>query len=144
MVELKRYPALDPAGKRQLVTIASGPVVIRDGKVLLDKHGDDDFWKFPGGKARDDESFEETACREAREELGIGVVLFGEPFIVTFTRQREGLTETVILFHYRASTDDEPKKQRDVRAFDWHDMDQLPEDCAPNVKAAVEAFRDQN
>jgi len=30
--------------------IASGPVIIENGKVLLNKHGDDKFWKFLGGK----------------------------------------------------------------------------------------------
>ena len=68
MAELKRFPSMDQQGKSALLTIASGPVIIRDGKVLLDEHGDDTFWKFPGGKVRADESLQQAAIR-ALEEL---------------------------------------------------------------------------
>jgi 8-oxo-dGTP pyrophosphatase MutT (NUDIX family) len=141
MSEFKRFPSMDQQGKPALVTLASGPVIIRDGKVLLDKHGDDPFWKFPGGKVRDDESLRQTAIREVMEELGLTVELSGEPVVLTFQREREGMAEVVVLVHYQASTLGEPVKQRDVREFAWHDMDALPDDCAPNIKPVVAAFR---
>ncbi len=141
MAELKRFPSMDQQGKSALLTIASGPVIIRDGKVLLDKHGDDPFWKFPGGKVRDDESLQQAAIREVDEELGLTVELHGEPIALTFQREREGVVEIVVLFHYHATTSGEPLKQRDVREFAWHDIKALPDDCAPNVKPVVDAFR---
>ena len=58
MAEFKHYKAIDNKGKNLEVTIASGPVIIKDGRVLLDKH-DDPFWKFPGGKVIDNNSFQE-------------------------------------------------------------------------------------
>ena len=86
MAELKRFPSMDQQGKSALLTIASGPVIIRDGKVLLDKHGDDPFWKFPGVQVRDDESLHQAAIREADEQSALTVELHGEPISLSFQR----------------------------------------------------------
>lgn len=142
MIELKRYPAIGADGASVTVTVASGPVIVKDGLVLLDKHGDDVFWKFPGGRVRDTESLQVTALREVEEELGLtDVVLSGDPVVFTFHRLRDGVPEFVTLYHYRASTNMEPKAQRDVREVAWHPIDALPEDCAPNIKPVMEAFK---
>ncbi len=60
------------------IIVASGPVIIENGEVLLNKHGDDDFWKFPGGRVElkdiDGENSLEDACRrEAKEENGFEI-----------------------------------------------------------------------
>lgn len=44
MAEFRHYPAIDNEGNELEITIASGPVILKDTKVLLDKH-DDPFWK---------------------------------------------------------------------------------------------------
>jgi hypothetical protein len=49
------------------VIIASGPVIVKDGKVLLDISGDDKFWKFCGGQIRDDMNLKETVKFKAKE-----------------------------------------------------------------------------
>ncbi len=49
--------------------IASGPVIIEDGKLLVDKDDKDDFYKIPGGRIEGIESLEETCCRETKEEI---------------------------------------------------------------------------
>lgn len=142
MVEFKRYPGIDAEGKPVLVTVASGPVIVRDGFVLLDKHGDDPFWKFPGGRTRDNESLQATAMREAAEEVGLtDLVLHDKPVVLSFERGRDGMRELVTLYHYWATTKQEPKKQRDVRELAWHKIDALPADCAPNIKPVMAAFQ---
>ncbi len=141
MAEFKRYPGIDADGKPVQITMASGPVIIRDGKVLLDKHGDDTFWKFPGGRVRDTESLQDTAKREAAEEVGLtDLELQGEPVVLTFERIRDGVREVVTLYHYKATTKMEPVKQRDVRELAWHPIDALPTDCAPNIKPVMQAI----
>lgn len=142
MIEFNKFPCVTPDGKPIQVTIASGPVIIHDGKVLVDKHGDDAGWKFPGGKLQDDMSPQENARREVKEELGIDVELHGDPFVVAFTREKNGVLEHVILLHYRAEIiAGEPAPQRDVREFAWLPIDALPDDCMPNIAAAVAALR---
>jgi 8-oxo-dGTP diphosphatase len=50
---------------------AAGGLVVRDGKVLLVHRPKYDDWTFPKGKADDDESDEDCALREVREETGL-------------------------------------------------------------------------
>src|SRR3989338_10500110 len=79
--------------------IASGPVIVENGRVLLVKHGDDPFWKFPGGKWEEtDFDLEGTARREAREELGIEVIL-RQPLRTLVVRSRGGVA---FLIHFAA------------------------------------------
>ena len=123
------------------LTIASGPVIIYDGKVLLDKHGEDNFWKFPGGKLLDTNSIYDNAIREVKEELNVDVKLSGDPFILTVDREKDGIKESVILIHYLAKIiSGEPKPGRDVREFAWHDVNNLPSDLAPNIMPVVRHF----
>lgn len=144
MATFKSHPAISQDGKPLSVTIASGPVIIKDGQVLLDKHGDDEFWKFPGGKVYDNESFQQTAIREAREELGIDVVLSGDPCVLHFERLKNGIKEQVILLHYLASFSGHVTPGRDVREWAWHSISNLPKDCAPNIKPVVHHFTRQS
>lgn len=134
MSEINKYPSISSNNKSKKITIASGPVIIEDNKVLLDKHGNDTFWKFPGGKISDSESLQNTAIREAKEELGIEITLLDEPIIFSF----ESEDEYIILFHYPATiTSGKPSPSRDVREWSWHDIANLPTDIAPNIKTVL-------
>jgi len=139
MVEFKHYKGIGKNNEEIELTIASGPVIVEDGKVLLDKHGDD-FWKFPGGKQVDDNNFLENAKREVKEELGIDVELVGEPCVMGFDRNHNGIKEYILLFHYLAKRKGEIKKGRDVKEFKWLDVNSLPEDMAPNIKPVLKYF----
>jgi 8-oxo-dGTP pyrophosphatase MutT (NUDIX family) len=142
MAAIKRFPGIDPAGKAICVTIASGPVIIENGKVLLDKHGEDKFWKFPGGTIQDGMSLLDNAKREVKEELGIDVLLQDDPLFLSFTREKDGSVEHVLLVHYKAKRLSKTiTPGRDVREYCWAPIDDLPADCAPNIKAVVDKFR---
>lgn len=54
-------------------TCRSVGVAIEDGRVLLHKAEDDDFWALPGGRAELLEPAMTTLRREMQEELGIEV-----------------------------------------------------------------------
>lgn len=143
MTEFKHLSSFNQKGQDNLVTIASGPVIIKDGKVLLDKHGDV-FWKFPGGAIHSNNNLEENAIREVKEELNLDVELLGEPYLISFVREKDGKEELVILIHYLAKIiGGEPTPGRDVEEFAWHDIENLPDDCAPNIKPVVEYFKNK-
>ena len=56
------------------VVIASGPVIIKDNKVLLNKHGEKNIWKFPGGDIYDATGDLETwAAQKVKDEMGLGI-----------------------------------------------------------------------
>lgn len=142
MVEFKNYKGIGKDSEDVIFTMASGPVIVKEDKVLLDKHGEDDFWKFPGGKQSDNESCRENAIREVKEELNIEIKLVEkEPCVLIFEREKEGKKEYVVLVHYLAEiSEGKPSKGRDVREFKWFDIKALPEDAAPNIKPVLERF----
>ena len=142
MIEFNHYPAQGTAGEDIKITIASGPVIIEDGQVLLDKHGDNNFWKFPGGRLCDDNSPRDNARREAKEELGIAIELTSEPFVVVVERIETGVKNYVILIHYLAKRlTDQIIPGVDILQWAWHDVNNLPADCAENIRLAVEHFK---
>lgn len=126
------------------IIIASGPVIVEDGKVLLNQHGDTEFWKFCGGKV---EGFEanlfETAKREAKEEMGIDIeILNPEPFM-TYTKKEtpEGNLD-VILVHFLSERIGEITPGEDIRQWDWLPLENLEkENLAPNILPALKHFR---
>lgn len=145
MLGIKNFSTKDDSDYDRLLTIASGPVIVEDGKVLLDIHGEDNFWKFPGGTMSQVDSLQENARREVMEELGIEVSLVdAEPFVMDLQKTKDGIPLTIILFHYYAHrVTDTITPGRDVREWAWHDIDNLPDNCAMNIRAAVEYFRGQ-
>lgn len=56
--------------------ISAGAIVQKEDRLLLVRHvvqGKYDFWVCPGGGVKGDESLEEAARREVREETGLDV-----------------------------------------------------------------------
>lgn len=119
------------------IIIASGPVIIENDKVLLNKHGDDGMWKFVGGKVEAfDISLEEVAKREVMEEMGIEVDIIRplKPMMIDLP------DKIVILIHYLATRRGEIKPGEDILKWDWFDIHNLPEDSAPNIKPVIEEY----
>lgn len=119
------------------IVIASGPVIIENGKVLLNKHGDDGFWKFVGGKVENfDLSLEEVAKREVMEEMGLEVDLIRplKPMMIDMP------DKVVILIHYLATRKGEIKPGEDILVWDWFDINDLPKDAAPNIKPVIDEY----
>ncbi len=129
--------------------IASGPVIIqtRDNaeKVLLVKHGDKPIeqlkWKFCGGKIIQGMDLEENAIREASEEIGVKVRLVKslKPLILWQEKPETGAEtpEAIMLIHYLAEINEEPIQGEQVLAVEWFAIDNLPDNCAPNVKPVI-------
>jgi ADP-ribose pyrophosphatase YjhB (NUDIX family) len=126
----------------QKIIIASGPVIVENNKALLNKHGDTKFWKFCGGKVEDkDIDLIDNAKREAKEEIGVDLkILDDEPFI-TFTRQEKDNEKfDIILVHFLAERIGEIKPGDDIDEWRWLDINNLPDDLAPNIVPALKYF----
>ncbi len=125
------------------IIIASGPVIVEDGKVLLTKHGDTPFWKFCGGKVEDkNESLLDAAKREAKEEMGIDLkILNEEPFLMYTNKEKDGLSIDVILVHYLAERIGEAQAGDDIDEWKWIEIKDLEnEELAPNIMPALRHF----
>ena len=120
--------------------IASGPVIIENRKVLLNKHKDN-FWKFPGGTVENNEDYIETAKREVKEEMGIDIeVLNPEPFITFARKETKKGTMNIMLVHFLAKRVGEIKPGGDIREWQWIDIDNLPVDLGPNIIPTLKHF----
>lgn len=144
-MEFKKVSLVDLSENERdhVITIASGPVIIEDEKVLLDQHGNEGLWKFPGGKVKDGDSFRETARSEVKDELGIDAKLVGDPFVLRFKRKPEtGPVEEVLLIHYFAERlNDVIEPGKEIEDWGWHDINNLPKNCHPNVAPVVAYFK---
>lgn len=124
------------------IIIASGPVIVEDGTVLVNKHGDTSFWKFCGGRVENfDESLWQAAQREAKEEVGVDLELLDpQPFIMFTSKQTEDGTTDVILVHFLAKRVGEARPGPDIRETAWLEMTNLPADLGPNIIPALKHF----
>lgn len=124
------------------IIIVSGPVIVENGRTLLNKHGDTPFWKFCGGRVENFEtSLIDSAKREVKEEMGIEIeILDQEPFI-TFTRKEQaGEKIDIILVHFLAKRIGKIKPGADTRRWAWHKVNNLPLDLGPNILPALKHF----
>jgi len=124
--------------------IASGPVIIEEinGKqcVLLNKHKPtadklDPKWQFCGGTMEDfDLSLEDTAKREAREEMGIEIEIEKLLHVCLGKKSDGGIA---VLVHYLAKRIGEIKIGDDIAEYNWFPIDELPTDVQPNVREVI-------
>lgn len=121
--------------------VASGPVIVENNKVLLDKDYKEDIWKFCGGKIKEDENLIDTAKRRPKEELGIDVEIMDENPFVTFVAKKtsEGKID-VILVHFLAKKTGEIEPEENIRKWGWFDLNSLPDNLGPNIIPALKHF----
>ncbi len=124
------------------IIIAAGPVIVEDGKVLVNKHGDTPFWKFCGGKVESmDISLKDAARREAKEEVGIDLDFQdAEPFVMHTTKHTDEGIIDVLLVHFLANRVGEVTPGTDIREVEWLDINNLPDDLAPNIIPTLKHF----
>ena len=124
--------------------IAAGPVIIEDGKVLLNKERKSygvTPWLFPGGKVENfEESLEEACRREAKEEMGIDIEII-RPMKTILARQTSNPNAYNILVHYLARRIGNITPAENIAEWGWHDIDKLPQDCAENVYEIIEEYK---
>ena len=122
--------------------IAAGPVIIEDGKVLLNREKKDygiSPWFFPGGGAETfDISLEEVCKREVKEEMGIDIEILRP--LRTLMVKRKDDESYAILVHYLAKRMGEIAPGPDIVEWAWHHMHKLPPDCAQNVKEIISDY----
>ncbi|MBI5254636.1 NUDIX hydrolase [Candidatus Falkowbacteria bacterium] len=127
----------------QKIIIASGPVIVENGKVLLNKHGNDDFWKFCGGRIENfDENLEEAAKREVKEEMGVDVeIIDPTPFLLYASKKLLDDRIDVILVHFNAKRIGEIKVGEDIREWKWIALEDLQKELlAPNILPTLKHF----
>lgn len=125
--------------------IASGPVIIENGKLLVNKDNKDEFYKLPGGTIEDGiEDLEEACHREVKEENNAEIEII-KPLhpMILWKNPQTGEKMTIILIHYLAKLKN-PKSVRPVppiKEVKWLDIKEIKSGnhkVAPNIRFLIE------
>ena len=124
--------------------IASGPIIINEGKLLVDKDDKDDFYKLPGGRLKENESLDETCIREAWEEVNADIIIIKK--LSTLILNRNPTTNEkmrIELHHYLCDLKNlsEVKPIHPIKEIKWLDIKEIKRgkyNVAPNIKFLVE------
>lgn len=125
--------------------VASGPVIIENGKLLVNKDDKDDFYKLPGGTIEEGiEDLEQACHRETMEENGGKIKIIGplHPMILWKNPQTKDKM-VILLIHYRAEllNKDEIKPIPPIKEVRWLDIKEIKKgkhNVAPNIKFLIE------
>lgn len=125
--------------------VASGPVIIQNGKLLVNKDTKDDFYKLPGGTVEPDiEDLEQACHRETREENNgeIEIIKPLHPMILWKNPQTDEKM-AILLIHYLAKlkNPDDIYPIPPIKEVRWLDIKEIKEGkhyVAPNIKFLIE------
>lgn len=125
--------------------IASGPVIIENGKLMVNKDDKDDFYKLPGGTVEEGIEDLEKAChREVKEENNAEIEIIKplHPMILWKNPQTKE-SMVILLIHYLAKlkNKDEIKPIFPIKEIAWLDIDEIKAgkfNIAPNIKFLIE------
>lgn len=120
--------------------VTSGPVIVEDKKVLLNKSGEDDFWKFCGGQIEENENLIKTAKRRSKEEMSLEIEITNPKPFLMYTQKPNEPEIDVILVHFLAKRANEIQPGEMVKEWDWFDVENLPQNLAPNITPTLKHF----
>jgi len=125
--------------------VAVGPVIIEDGKILLNREKDADGtehknFMIPGGKIEDYSlPLAETCKREVKEEMGLDIEIL-QP-LDTIMIPHPKTSGVVILIHYLAKRLNDVLPGEQTIEWGWFDIDNIPDNVTPNVHAVVSTYK---
>lgn len=125
--------------------IASGPVILEDNKLMVNKDDKDDFYKLPGGTIEEGiEDLEEACHREVKEENNAKIKII-KPLhpMILWKNPQSGEKMVILLIHYLAKllNKQEIKPIPPIQEIKWLDINEIKEgkhDVAPNIKFLIE------
>lgn len=125
--------------------IASGPVIIENGKLLVNKDDKDDFYKLPGGTIEQGvESLEEACHREAEEEINAKIEIIKPLYpMILWKNPQTKEKMAILLIHYLAKllNKNEIKPISPIKEIKWLDIEEIKQgkhNVGPNIKFLIE------
>ncbi len=132
-------------GHKKIILNCAGALIVKDDKILFQRRADNGKWGLIGGLLELNETYEEAAIREIREETGLEVRL--ESFLGIFHNHdmiwSNGDQAQVIAAYYVASiVKGEPRVDEESFELKFFGKDEIPELFAEDHKAAIKAYFD--
>lgn len=130
-------------GSRKLILNCAGALVIREDKILFQRRTDNGKWGLIGGLVEMNETYEQTALREIREETGLEVRL--DSFLGIFHNHNmvwsNGDAAHVISAMFTATiVSGEPRIDEESYELRFFGKDEIPELFAEDHIASLEAY----
>lgn len=124
--------------------VASGPVIIEQGKLLVNLDDKDDFYKLPGGTVEPGDNLLAAFHRETKEEINgeIEIIRPLNPMIIYKNPQTEK-EMTIVLIHYLAKlkNKNEIRPILPIKKIEWLKIDDIKKGkykIAPNIKFLID------
>lgn len=130
-------------GHQKIILNCAGAVVCREGKILLQRRSDNAAWGLPGGILELDETYEEAALREVREETGLTVrltALLGIYHNYDMMWPNGDRAHTIGAIYTAEILSGEPRIDGESLELRFFAQEELPELCFPDHRAAVDAY----
>jgi len=125
------------------IIVASGPVIIEEGKLLVNKDNKDDFYKLPGGTVEQGEDLVGACHRKTKEEVNgnIKIIKPLNPMIIYKNPQTDEEMR-IILIHYLAKLKNksELKPIQPIKEVKWLDIQEIKDGkhkVGPNIKFLI-------
>jgi len=130
-------------GHRKIILNAATTIIERDGKILLQRRSDNGKWGLIGGLLEMNETYQEAALREAREETGLEVRL--ESFLGIYHNHNmvwgNGDAAHVITAFFTASIiSGEPRVDEESLELRFFGLEEIPPLFAEDHRTALEAY----
>lgn len=130
-------------GHQKIILNCAGAVVCREGKILLQRRSDNAAWGLPGGILELDETYEEAALREVREETGLTVrltALLGIYHNYDMMWPNGDRAHTIGAIYTAEILSGEPRIDEESLELRFFAQEELPDLCFPDHRAAVDAY----
>jgi len=101
---------------------SAGAIVFNNGSILLLQHAHGDHWAYPKGHINANETEEQAAIREVKEETGIDIELlpsFKETESYFFTMRGKKVHKDVTVFAANAKNTHITPQAKEIRAAEW-------------------------
>ncbi len=130
-------------GPRKIILNCAGALIIRDDKILFQRRADNGKWGLIGGLLEMNETYEEAALREIREETGLNVQL--DSFLGIYHNHNmvwsNGDAAHVISAYYTAHiVSGEPRIDEESYELKFFGKEEMPALFAEDHRAAMEAY----
>ena len=130
-------------GHRKIILNCAGALIVRDGKILFQRRTDNGKWGLIGGLLEMNETCEQAALREIREETGLEVKLTG--FLGIYHNHNmvwsNGDAAHVVCAMFIAEiVSGEPRIDEESYELRFFGKDELPELFAEDHIAALDAY----
>ena len=134
-------------GTRPIIMCGANVIILdKNNRILLHHRIDNDMWGLPGGAMELKESLEDTAIREAKEEVGLlckGLNIFniysGENLYYKYPDGNEvyNVTATYICKDFEGEIVVDKSEGKDARFFE---IDNIPKKISPPIRCIIDDF----